>query len=174
MPTANFTIDEKGECGGLLITLISQAIDGDSIHWVINGQEIWNGPEHQTIVIPLDSTSTLMQIAYNGKCSDTSAIAFMPMSPPPVQLTMPNVFTPFTSIGINDLYCPIGFDGEYCYELRIFNRWGRKVFSSSEEMPCWDGFSTDSGLAATPGVYYYVLTYGTVKLEGFLHLLEPQ
>ena len=59
----------------------------------------------------------------------------------------PNAFTP-NDDKLNDLYVT---PSEYIkeYEIRIYNRWGEKVFESDENNVAWDGKD------ALPGYYMY-------------------
>lgn len=74
----------------------------------------------------------------------------------------PNVFTP-NGDGVNDEFRP-AFQSIKNYNIVIYNRWGRKVYESSDLSVGWDG-KIGSGEAA-PGVYYYVCeAEGYVKGE---------
>jgi gliding motility-associated-like protein len=69
-------------------------------------------------------------------------------------LFMPNVFTP-NSDGSNDMYsiyytCPIKK-----FNIKIFNRWGEKVFESNDPDFKWNGYY--KGALLTPAVFVYVL-----------------
>jgi gliding motility-associated-like protein len=52
-------------------------------------------------------------------------------------LFIPNAFTP-NNDGLNDLFKPVGM---YIleYNLQIYNKWGVKIFESSDINTCWDG-----------------------------------
>ena len=50
---------------------------------------------------------------------------------------VPNAFTP-NEDGLNDIFQPKGF-GVVKYELNIFDRWGEKVFSTTDFEKGWDG-----------------------------------
>jgi len=66
---------------------------------------------------------------------------------------VPNAFTP-NGDGNNDVFTIYGF-GLAKANLKIFNRWGEKVFDSQNQWHGWDG--TYKGEMQAPGVYtYYV------------------
>jgi len=78
----------------------------------------------------------------------------------PVQLKIPNIFTP-NGDGVND-YFEIGYGSEgkpindlsvyfLSSKLTIFNRWGRIVYESSDYKNDWDGGKLSDG------TYFYVL-----------------
>ena len=67
---------------------------------------------------------------------------------------MPNIFSP-NNDGRNDLFCRIGDGIEDLTSIRIFNRWGQKVFEDSGPNAKWDG--TYNGKPQPAGVYVYMI-----------------
>ena len=45
------------------------------------------------------------------------------------------------------------------YELVIFDRWGVKVFSSTDKNKDWNGKVNNTGAECPDGTYYYILNY---------------
>jgi len=70
----------------------------------------------------------------------------------------PNTFTP-NGDGINDEFRVV-YRSIKKFSMVIFNRWGRKVYVSSDPEEGWDG-SIGNG-QAPPGVYFY-----TIEAEGY-------
>ncbi len=66
---------------------------------------------------------------------------------------LPNAFTP-NDDGINDLFSgkPVGID-EFSY-LKIFNRYGQEIFSTTDYRKGWDG--KWKGQKQEAGVYVYI------------------
>lgn len=94
-------------------------------------------------------------------------------------LEVPNVFTP-NGDGINDEFRVV-YKSLSSYSCLVFNRWGRKVFSSSDPGRGWDG--RINGKMAAPGAYYYIVQATgtdfdsdgnpiTYKLSGDINLLR--
>ena len=94
-------------------------------------------------------------------------------------LDVPNVFTP-NGDGINDEF-RVAYKSLSTYSCYVFNRWGRKVFTSDNPGKGWDG--RINGKMAVPGAYYYVIqATGTdldsdgnpikYKLSGDINLLR--
>lgn len=93
-------------------------------------------------------------------------IPFDPIIPPlpPDSLLVPNVFSP-NGDGINDIFHVGGLSGYTTASIEVFNRWGKRVFSNSEEGRdvqvseglFWDGRDMNSGEILGDGVYYFVL-----------------
>lgn len=69
-------------------------------------------------------------------------------------LNIPNVFTP-DGDGENDLFF-INNNGMREFQLDIYNRWGTKVFSSSDAAVKWDGRSS-TGAELSDGTYFFIL-----------------
>ena len=74
----------------------------------------------------------------------------------PCNITIPNVFTP-NGDGVNDLFQP-DFESFFeTYHMYIYDRWGKRVFSTTSQEEFWDGKIGSQD--AADGVYYYVVTY---------------
>lgn len=123
---------------------------------------------------------TIMLIAANGNCSDTTYVTITVNEPPvipptvPVSLETSNVFTP-NGDGVNDVYA---FKLENITELDlvILNRWGQVMFQSTDLVVTWNG-KTLIGMDAPAGVYFY--NYKAVGAQneqfeghGFIHLVK--
>lgn len=74
----------------------------------------------------------------------------------PVQF--PNAFSP-NGDGLNDIFRPVSVCGFNEYELQIFDRWGNKVFASSDSENGWNG--TMKNQDSPIGTYVYVLKFET-------------
>lgn len=82
------------------------------------------------------------------------------------EYVLPNIFTP-NQDGNNDYFqalFPINFIESI--ELQIFNRWGTKVFESSDPYFEWDGANYLTNKKAPTGVYYFQCNINTVRLSG--------
>jgi len=79
---------------------------------------------------------------------------------------MPNVFTP-NGDGRNEFFKPYP-DWRFIkrVNLKIFNRWGNVVFTSSDPAFKWDGTDQRSGKAVSPGKYYYEIEIFELHLDG--------
>ncbi len=92
----------------------------------------------------------------NIVCTDNCPIYFLP-----------NIFSP-NADGVNDLFVPIESRFVESVECVIFNRWGSPVFKTTDANLNWDGSSNDSKEMVSDGVYYYVITAYTIRLEGLV------
>ena len=75
--------------------------------------------------------------------------------PPECALYIPSAFSPDNS-GKNDTHCLYGTDCITSMSFSIYDRWGNKVFASSDPNACWDG--TYNGQALDPAVFVYHLS----------------
>ena len=94
-----------------------------------------------------------------------------------------NVFTP-NGDGKNDVFIPLqGYEAQIEYyitnfNIKIYNRWGEKVFESSDYKAEWNGNNTH-GKEMPDGVYYWIATYQSrcsndapTTTKGFVNLLR--
>lgn len=92
---------------------------------------------------------------------------------------LPNVFTPGEDT-YNDVFQPYPYTFVESIDLKIYNRWGLKVFETTNPDILWDGTNQDTKLNCSDGVYYYVCTVNEIRLtgvvprnlHGFVHLLR--
>lgn len=74
-------------------------------------------------------------------------------------LYIPNSFTP-NSDGKNEIFKPQGILGDnVAYEFMIFNRWGQKIFATTDFTKGWDGtFKRDETCPVDTYIYKIILT----------------
>ncbi len=92
---------------------------------------------------------------------------------------LPNVFTPGGDT-YNDHFRPFPYAFVESVDLKIYNRWGSKVFETNDPDIMWDGVNETTNRECTDGVYYYVCTVNEIRLHGviprdlhgFIHLLR--
>ena len=79
--------------------------------------------------------------------------------------TLPNVFTP-DGDGHNDLFIPFPYNFVKNINIKIFNRWGKLVFTTEDPNINWDGNDKYSGGECDDGVYFYVCDVYEIRLTG--------
>jgi gliding motility-associated-like protein len=82
----------------------------------------------------------------------------------PVYL-LPNVFTP-NGDGTNDFFKPFPYKYIESIDMKIYNRWGNLIFSTTDPEILWDGRNQQSKQPCTDGVYYYICSFTAIKLQG--------
>lgn len=79
-----------------------------------------------------------------------------------------NAFTP-NGDGINDFFTLENLPEDNCFyrfsNIKIYNRWGKKVFESNEKQFRWGGDNLPSG------VYFYILDYKNTFYKGSISVL---
>lgn len=73
-------------------------------------------------------------------------------------ILLANVFTPGNDDGKND-YFNVPIAGQSLFELRIYNRYGERVFETSDPGIKWNGKVNNDGPEVPSGTYFYQLTY---------------
>ena len=92
---------------------------------------------------------------YPEKCNDTTCQ--MVSNIYTTKIVIPNVFTP-NGDDHND-YFKIDILGEFKYDMMIYNRWGTKVFTSTDKNNMWNGKDNNTGADCADGTYFYIFTY---------------
>ena len=129
-------------------------------------------------VYPMATTTYTLHL--KDSCNTTSSLITVTVDycQSPV-VVVPNIFTP-NGDDINDSWQITVSSGQLSiinYQCTIYDRWGIKVFETTNHATGFDGHST-SGLTASEGTYFYVLTYTDGKtnenkmLKGFLELVR--
>jgi gliding motility-associated-like protein len=81
---------------------------------------------------------------------------------------LPNVFTP-NNDKENDYFEPLPkWKFVESIDLKIFNRWGNLVFTSTEPAILWDGINSVTNQYCPDGVYYYICKVNEIRLKGIL------
>jgi gliding motility-associated-like protein len=87
----------------------------------------------------------------------------------------PNAFTP-NNDGVNDFFCLQGWnDCISSFKIAIFDRWGEKVYESSDPNFCWDGTYQGKPLNSAVFVFYInaqALKIGAVSKKGNITLVR--
>ena len=78
---------------------------------------------------------------------------------------LPNVFTP-NGDEQNDFFKPFPYSSVEKIDLKIFNRWGRVIFTTQDPDIKWDGKIMNTNDSAADGVYYYVCDVYEISIAG--------
>lgn len=149
-------------------TLCSASVTVQALQY--NGDIVWNtGDTTATLEITQSGTYWLTATNECGSIADTMHVVLIPSLD--AIGAIPNVFTP-NNDGINETF---GF-GQFGFtslqgNMLIYNRWGRKVFETTDLLTGWTGENHSEG------VYYYILNYvdcngGNTEKHGTITLLQ--
>ncbi|MDA9121323.1 gliding motility-associated C-terminal domain-containing protein, partial [Flavobacteriales bacterium] len=80
----------------------------------------------------------------------------------------------------NDFFTPFPYAFVESIDLKIYNRWGLKIFETTNPDILWDGTNKDTKLDCSDGVYYYICTVNEIgltgveprDLHGYIHLIR--
>lgn len=96
---------------------------------------------------------------------------------PEVTFYLPNAFTP-NADAKNDQFLGRGyFEGMSDFRMTIWNRWGERIFETTDPLQGWNGRKHNSGELEQNGVYVYLVTYTDprgkpIELKGFATLIR--
>lgn len=117
-------------------------------------------PSISNPVLSPDETTIYSVDIVEGGCTVTDSIRLLVVDPTEVtcsELILPTAFTP-NGDGLNDFYfISNGFVIEELISFEIFDRWGGKLFSTSDVSIGWDG--KHDGEYVMPGVYVFKAEY---------------
>ena len=103
------------------------------------------------IALPYAHTEYTLTVNYLSDCSVSQTVTVFVGNGE--DFFIPTAFTP-NGDGNNDVFTVYG-RGLSKMNMKIFNRWGEKVFDSSNQWSGWDGMY--KGEMQNPGVYTYYI-----------------
>lgn len=125
----------------------------DSLRWLINNSTISTNSKftHKFIT---NGTQNVCLILFTDNCVDTICEEVFVRDE--LSIYIPNAFTP-NNDGFNDKIAPSIAGNMEEYKFYIFNRWGEKIFETSDIGDTWDG--THENEKVSIGVYSWKLSY---------------
>ena len=180
---ANALITADPNTGGapLNVNFSNYSTHTNHYTWSVNGNTFNSFNLNYTFNTPGTYTVTMTAEYDNHPQCSATAFSRITVLKDSFSIVVPNIFTP-NKDGINDVWYPtfnqLGFTIS-TYDLSIFDRWGLKIFESSDLNIGWDGRSMSNSDCAG-GTYYYLLRYsansntGTEQqlLKGFIQLVR--
>jgi gliding motility-associated-like protein len=141
-----------------LMAIVSptQSLNGFQFQWFENGAASGSGESYSAVPSTQDSARfsyVVMATSPNGcVSSDTFSLTVLP----PV-VVIPNAFTPGNDDNNNTFGLVILGGDVTVVSMDVYNRWGEKVFTSTDPSPRWDG--RVDGNEAPSDVYVYVIKW---------------
>jgi gliding motility-associated-like protein len=171
-PIASFTSEIEAGCEGAVVQFTNTSIDGYSFDWLF-GDGSTTTDESPTYVLPYGEgfTATLTVTNTNG-CIDNSTFSGTALDfDDYFDIFIPNVFTP-NGDGENDIFA-VDVAGQLnkCSDLKIYNRWGQIIFTSTGGNTKWDGH-TNVGQAVPEATYFFVIDINGVMKSGSVALFR--
>lgn len=116
------------------------------------------------VATPGNTTTYSISVIDANQCRNSDTVTVFVRDDLPV--IVPSAFSP-NGDGRNDFFKVSGVKFQHLQELRVFNRWGQEVFSTTDPTRGWDG--TFKGVNQESGVYNYLIrvSYPLGKVETF-------
>jgi gliding motility-associated-like protein/fimbrial isopeptide formation D2 family protein len=148
------------------ITLLAE---GENIEWYADKQlskKIGSGSPFTTSLVKDTMVYAIQRV--NGCTGSASAVNVKAGAFTPKEVDIPNVITPNGDEKNESFIAPQLSDDSCLGDFRsvqIYNRYGKKIFESTDNSFNWNGAGVSSG------VYYYVLSYAAYTYSGTLSIL---
>jgi gliding motility-associated-like protein len=126
------------------------------------------------VVTPLINTTYYVTVTGRNGCSIRDSIdVLVDLTKAISKFPVANAFTP-NNDGKNDCFGLKYWSRITSMQFEIFNRWGQRVFFTSDPTGCWDG--TYNGVPQPPGGYIYQIRAtticGTATRKGMVLLIR--
>lgn len=130
----------------------------------VNGIALWNTGQTSTQILANQSGKYTLTVT-NGTCTykDSLSLGYTICN-----FWIPNSFSPDND-GLNEIFRPSGFPPEN-YEMLIYDRWGKLLFSSKEFEKGWDG--KIDGVLVPGGTYFFKIFGNGVSTKTKIVLRE--
>ena len=164
-PTANFTFDPNTNLSNLnnTINFTDLSEGANRWNWQFDRFET-STKQNPTFTFPDTGLMKIRLIVTHPKGCKDSLTQYLDIRPE-IRWFMPNAFTP-NGDGTNDGFFGKGFlFGSTDFQMSIWNRWGEKVFETTDPTEEWNGRQMNTGGASPAGVYVYVVTFTGPRKE---------
>lgn len=115
---------------------------------------------------PVATTIYCVMVSDNAGCTDTACVTVTVIDTVPISLCgtvyVPDAFTPANNDLVNDVFKPVT-TCVHDYLFLIFNRWGEKLFETSNPGEGWNGYY--KGALSKQDVYVYKIFFIDAKNE---------
>lgn len=174
-PTSSFTPSTINGITPLSVDFTNTSSSASNFGWDFgNGQTATSFVlDTQNALYTEPGTYSVILIAANGNCADTSSVIITVLSGDTILIDVPNVFTP-NGDNVNDTIFVNTVNAKTFHAI-IVNRWGDFIYEITTPNGSWDGKSKSQ--ECTEGVYfllYDATDYNDKKYNGqtFFHLVR--
>jgi len=144
----------------------STGTGADNLNWYFEDGQFatGTGPIFKTFSSTGDFNVKLIA-STNAGCADSITTSIF--LKPELLMWIPNTFTP-NEDGLNDNFGPSATFGLERYQLQIFDRWGAKIFETTDPENRWTGHDSE-GVLVPEGVYGYHLLFRYVDNKLYVY-----
>jgi gliding motility-associated-like protein len=178
-PVADFNYDPIKPLEAVdLVSFTDATYQGNIVSWnwyFMNSAQYTSTQQNPTFTYPDAGSYVIALVVKNDKgCSDTILKSIEVGED--FGIFVPNSFTP-NGDGLNDIFYGKGY-GIKKMEMQIFDRWGEKVFTSTDLNEAWDGTVLNKGIKQAPeGTYTWRIKLTNVfgkskELTGHVTLIK--
>jgi gliding motility-associated-like protein len=182
--TENYIVGVSAEIDITVFPELATINEGETVQLESDGATFYNWSPSSglscnncpnPIASPMTTTTYLVEGINDFGCVGSTSVTIYVIQLIP-EIVIPNVFTPNADES-NDFFSVSGFEHHKDFQIVILNRWGNAMFTSTDPNFTWNG-QDQSGLEATEGVYFYLITGlspydGKPKeFHGFIHLVR--
>lgn len=165
-PIASFHVNPAALSeDNLSASMINTSENAETYFWNFGDQSTSTeiAPTH-TYAPSLDGSYTVTLYTYSENGCVDSVKVILPFAEEPIYY-VPNVFTPDGN-EMNQTFQPVftaGYDPTK-YTLQIYNRWGERLFESSDPKLGWDGVSV-AGTIVPDGIYVWKIEFSLIDSD---------
>src|ERR1035437_1401121 len=174
--SSSFIAQPISGCNPLTVNFNNNSVNGNSFIWNFgDGNSSTTFNASHTFSIPGIFKVSLISFNDAASCKSIPDSMFINITVDNCGIYIPNIFTP-NGDGKNDFFNIIA-DNYTNFHLIIFNRWGDKVFESTDQSIEWNGKINNTGENSPDGSYYYFLIVKDqagkdYNYKGFLTLIR--
>lgn len=165
-------LDSSSTCPGLPFTLNAQASGGYTPYtyaWFMDpGNNVLSSNTSLNTNSPADQGEYIVGVYVNDSCGYTASAYQVITVLPPCNVEIPNVITPNGDLA-NETFIIKNLEFHPNTSLTIYDRWGKKVFETSDYKNDWNA----SGVA--DGTYFYIIEVpDDKKYSGFITVFRQK
>ncbi len=176
-PTANFTFDPDTLLSNLnnTVQFTDLSLEANRWNWQFD-RFATSTQQNPSFTFPDTGLMKIRLIVTHPKGCKDSLTRYLDIQPE-IRWFMPNAFTP-NGDGTNDGFLGKGFlEGSTNFSMSVWNRWGEKVFETTDPTEDWNGRQMNTGAFSPAGVYVYVVTFTgprkeNLEYKGFATLIR--
>lgn len=165
-PLAGFSFDPTNPDNfNPVVNFYEESQNSNHWDWYVDGKLVSQMPDFSYSFPDTGLHEVKLVVVHPEKCLDT-LVQFVDVAPK-VTFFMPNAFTPNEDT-VNDLFVGTGVTrGVTDFNLSIWDRYGQKVFETSDVGEAWNGQVGNSGKQAQAGVYVCLVSFTGPRGEPF-------